>query len=113
MRGCVRFVAQHALIEERLADPVCWCSLVCLISAAITIVGLLDSSHAQTARGKKCALLVGVCEYDSSALQALDYPENDVEELSKLLNTPAAGFASVRVLTNKRGGNDAESLGPS
>src|SRR5262249_41648468 len=27
-RGCVGFVAQHGLIEEMLADPVCWCPLV-------------------------------------------------------------------------------------
>jgi formylglycine-generating enzyme required for sulfatase activity len=72
------------------------------------VVLLLESGHAQTVRGKKYALLVGVCQYDSSALQTLDYPENDVEELSKLLNRPAAGFASVRVLTNKRGGKDSK-----
>jgi tetratricopeptide (TPR) repeat protein len=53
--------------------------------------------------GGKCALLVGVRDYDSSKLAPLLYTENDVEELGKVLGGPESGFVQVRLLTSSRG----------
>jgi uncharacterized caspase-like protein len=71
-----------------------------LLSLAVAFV-LLDASQAQTEKGKKHALLVGVRSFDHAALTPLQYTENDVEELAKALTE--GGFASVRVLTTTRG----------
>jgi uncharacterized caspase-like protein len=62
---------------------------------------LLDTSQAQTDKGKKYALLVGVRDYDSFKLRKLDFTENDAEDLAAELSE-RAGF-SVRVLTSTRG----------
>jgi hypothetical protein len=57
-----------------------------LLSLLVAALVLLDGTQAQTDKGKKYALLVGVLEYDSSLLEKLKYAENDVEELGKLLS---------------------------
>jgi tetratricopeptide (TPR) repeat protein len=53
--------------------------------------------------GGRCALLVGVRDYDSSKLLPLKYTENDVEELAEILKRPEAGFSFLRLLTTTRG----------
>jgi formylglycine-generating enzyme required for sulfatase activity len=78
-------------------------SLLCLSLLALS---LPPASSAQPAGGKKYALLVGVAEYSSAHFPPLQYAEKDVEELAKLLRQPAAGFASVRILTTARGEKD-------
>jgi hypothetical protein len=66
------------------------------------LLSLLCSIPAQAAPGKRHALLVGVREHVSARFSALEYTENDVEELAKVLNGPG-GFSSVRVLSTTRG----------
>jgi TPR repeat protein len=51
----------------------------------------------------KCALLVGVRDYDSAKLSPLRFTENDVEELARVLDNPETGFSQVRLLTSTRG----------
>jgi TPR repeat protein len=63
----------------------------------------LAAGGRSTASGGKLALLVGVRDYDSGNLSPLQYPENDVEELARILQSPEAGFAHVRLLTSTRG----------
>jgi TPR repeat protein/uncharacterized caspase-like protein len=53
--------------------------------------------------GKKFALLVGVRTYGHSKLPDLQYTENDVEDLARLLQKKPAGWARVRLLTSTRG----------
>jgi uncharacterized caspase-like protein len=73
-------------------------------------LSLLAAAPARPAEGgKKHALLVGVAEYNHSKLPDLKYPENDVEELAKILRRPSAGFDSVRLLTSTRGKSDPKS----
>jgi uncharacterized caspase-like protein len=72
--------------------------LVLLLPALVACL-LLDVSQAQTDRGKKYALLVGVKDYRHSDLAPLSYTENDVEELAKALK----GFTEVVVLTTSAG----------
>jgi hypothetical protein len=58
-------------------------------------------------RGQAHALLVGVCDYEHSALIPLRYTENDVEELARLLDRPGSPFHNnVRVLSCSRGKKD-------
>jgi uncharacterized caspase-like protein len=84
----------------------CWLPLA-LVSLAASWA-LLASSSAQTPRGKKYALVVGVRSYDSFKLRKLDYTENDAEDLARELSK-RAGF-SVRVLTTTRGEKDTSDL---
>jgi hypothetical protein len=56
-------------------------------TGALLAVALLGPVQARTAKGKKYALLVGVTKYDSANFgPALEYTENDVEELDRALN---------------------------
>jgi formylglycine-generating enzyme required for sulfatase activity len=81
--------------------PVSRWFVVVLLSSLIAALVLLDGTQAQTDRGKKHALVVGVRDYDSFKLRKLDYTENDAEDLAHELSK-RAGF-SVRVLTTSRG----------
>ena len=67
-------------------------------------VVLLDATQAQTDRGKKYALLVGVRSYRHSDLENLKDTENDVVELADALK----GFTEVVVLTTSAGQKKAE-----
>ena len=82
-----------------------WFRLV-LLSGLLVGLGFALPGWTQAARGKRYALLVGVREYDSSALRGLEFTENDVVELAKELRKPSAGFTEVRVMTNSRSGKD-------
>jgi formylglycine-generating enzyme required for sulfatase activity len=83
--------------HPRLAAAVALFVLSALAAPALT----------QAPKGKKHALLVGVREYRRSTLfPGLKYTENDVEKLAALLRSPAAGFATVRVLTTTGGEKD-------
>jgi TPR repeat protein len=75
---------------------------VTLLSALGAAFVLPGTALAQTDRGKKYALLVGVRHYDSAKLEPLRFTENDVEELAGALTAEGA-FASLRVLTTTRG----------
>jgi formylglycine-generating enzyme required for sulfatase activity len=77
---------------------------VALLSALAVAFLLLDATQAQTDKGKKYALLVGVKDYLHPDLASLSYTENDVVELADALK----GFAEVVVLTTSRGAKDAE-----
>jgi formylglycine-generating enzyme required for sulfatase activity len=57
---------------------------------------------AQTAAGKKHALLVGVRTYSSGKFEPLRFTENDVEDLAVVLKEKG-GFTSLRVLSTGRG----------
>jgi Tfp pilus assembly protein PilF len=57
-------------------------------------------------QARKYALLVAVRFYRHAALPDLKYPENDVEELARLLQAGSAGFR-VTLLTSTRGRADA------
>jgi TPR repeat protein len=65
--------------------------------AALTVLLYIAPAHA----GKRYALLVGVREYDHADLRKLEFTENDIEELAKVLKR--AGYAEVVVLTSTRG----------
>ena len=78
--------------------------LVAAIFSTLASVLLLGATQAQTAKGKKYALLVGVTEYDHASLPTLKYTENDVEELATILHD--ADFTSIRVLSVSRGKKD-------
>jgi formylglycine-generating enzyme required for sulfatase activity len=73
-----------------------------LLSSLAVSFALLAPSPAQTSTGKKHALLVGVRKYDSDKFEDLQFTENDVEELARVLGGQA-GFTSVRVLSTTRG----------
>jgi TPR repeat protein len=75
------------------------CLAVLLLALAMLPANL---ARAETETGKKRALLVGVRDYKSSKFEPLDYTENDVEELAKVL-LGEARFDDVRVLTSTRG----------
>jgi formylglycine-generating enzyme required for sulfatase activity len=83
-----------------------WLPVVLLSSLALALL-LRDASQAQTDKGKKYALLVGVREYDSVKFPKLAYTENDAEDLAGVLDK--AGF-SVRVLTSSRGAKRKDDL---
>jgi hypothetical protein len=70
----------------------CWLPLVLVSLAAFW--ALLASSSAQTPRGNKYALVVGVRSYDSFKLRKLDYTENDAEDLAGELSK-RAGFSVI------------------
>jgi formylglycine-generating enzyme required for sulfatase activity len=70
-----------------------------LLSSLAVAFLLLDATQAQTGKGKKYGLLVGVKEYRHSDLRPLDYTENDVVELAEALR----GFTEVVVLTTSAG----------
>jgi formylglycine-generating enzyme required for sulfatase activity len=80
--------------------PLGRCLAVVVLSSLVALV-LLDASQAQTDKGKKYALVVGVRDYDSFKLRKLDYTENDAEDLAEELHNKG-GF-SVRLLTTSRG----------
>jgi hypothetical protein len=84
-------------------------------ASALLFCALLTTCPAKAGEGrpgsrKGYALLVGVREYDHTALAPLKYTENDVEELARLLDRTDSPFAgNVRVLTCSRGKtNDRE-----
>jgi formylglycine-generating enzyme required for sulfatase activity len=83
---------------QRSAPVSRWLVAVLLSSLGASLV-LLDGTQAETAKGKKYALLVGVRTYDHKKLEDLKYTENDVEELADALQ----GFSEVVVLTSTRG----------
>lgn len=58
--------------------------LCCLVILA----GAIASAWSDQAKGKRYALLVGVKSYDHRKLTDLKFTENDVEELSAVLETP-------------------------
>jgi formylglycine-generating enzyme required for sulfatase activity len=72
------------------------------VTAAVLLV--LGPAAAQTSRGEKVALLVGVKEYHDSKLPNLKYTEDDVEDLARVLRQ-AGGYACT-VLTGGRGQTD-------
>jgi hypothetical protein len=70
----------------------------------IILATFLPAAPAQTATGKSYALLIGVRDYDHRDLDPLQYTENDVEELARLLDRPGSPFhRRVRLLTTTRG----------
>lgn len=73
-------------------------------------IGLVSSPAlaADSPKGRKLALLVGVKEYDHAQLPDLQFPENDVEELAEVLRLQRF---QVVLLTTKLG-QDNESLLP-
>jgi formylglycine-generating enzyme required for sulfatase activity len=81
--------------------PVSRWFVAALLSSLVAALILLDGTQAQTTKGKKYALLVGVREYDSAKFPTLEYTENDADDLAEVL-AKQAGF-SVRVLTTSRG----------
>src|SRR5436309_1956353 len=74
-----------------------------LVLPLLAVLVLLGPSVAQTGKGKKYALLVGVKTYHHSDLKDLEYTENDVEELAGVLK----GFSEVVLLTSTRGAKKA------
>src|SRR3712207_3074718 len=82
-------------------------ALPAALCVAASLALLPPPAEAQSPRGKRYALLVGVNEYDHAKLPALRYTENDAEELAKVLRSKASGFDEVRVLTTARGKKDA------
>src|SRR5207249_105345 len=79
----------------------------CLPLALLGCLGAavaLASAQEPARSGRKVALLVGVRDYErNDRFPNLQYTENDVEELAKILK--AAGF-EVRLLTSTRGKKD-------
>jgi hypothetical protein len=73
-----------------------------LLTLAVLSSGLLAlaTGQAQTGKGKRYALLVGVKEYDHHKLAPLRFTENDVVEMAKLLRP--AGY-EVTVLCDSTG----------
>jgi formylglycine-generating enzyme required for sulfatase activity len=71
-----------------------------VVSSLVAGLVLLGPGLAQTEKGKKYALLVGVREYHHDSLRDLAHTENDVEELSEVLT--ASGY-KVAVMTCTRG----------
>src|SRR5262245_15101462 len=55
----------------------------------LVLLGLAAAPPAAQAQSKKYALLVGVTEYDHPEVRSLKYTENDVVELSKILQGKA------------------------
>jgi hypothetical protein len=84
---------------SRLVPLGCWLP-VALLSSLVAALVLLDASQAQTAKGKKHALLVGVRQYAHDSLPDLKHTENDVEEVARVL---ARSGYRVRLLTSTRG----------
>src|SRR5438128_386515 len=83
-----------------------WRGLSCLavVFAGLVLLSADPPAEAQPAvKGKKYALLVGVRSYRHSHFTELQFAENDVEELGKLLLAPQAGFTEVVLLTSSRG----------
>jgi uncharacterized caspase-like protein len=72
-----------------------------LLALAASLASLFVPARAEAR--KKYALLVGVKEYDHKKLPNLQFTENDVEALAKVLREEKAGFDSVAVLTSSRG----------
>src|SRR5436309_431738 len=70
--------------------------LAVLLLGACSLLSLPTQGRPAKA-GKKYALLVGVCEYEHARLSDLQFAENDVAELAKLLRP--AGF-DVSLLTD-------------
>lgn len=81
---------------------VCLLVMACLVSLLALTFGQAD-----TKKGKKYALLVGVREYEHGNLTNLAHTENDVEELGTLLRK--ADYDEVVLLTTTRGKGDSAS----
>ncbi len=78
------------------------------LSVVLAVVVLVVPGWTQVPEGKKVALLVGVRQYKRDThFPDLQYTENDVVELAKVLRSPAAGFSTVRLLTTTRGEKNA------
>src|ERR1700691_6259319 len=73
------------------------------VISLLVAVSLPAPGPAQQEQESKFALLVGVTKYKHDKLRDLEYTENDVEELAKVL----PGFKKV-LLTSKRGVEDAK-----
>jgi uncharacterized caspase-like protein len=86
---------------DRLVPPCRWLPVALLSLVAVVSVPP-GVSQAQTDKGKKHALLVGVRDYRSGKFESLRFTENDVEDLASVLRK-TGGFHSVRVLTTTRG----------
>ncbi len=75
--------------------------------ALLTLVAALAASAAAAEPappGKSHALLVGVRDYAAETFGPLEYTENDVEELARLLDRPGSPWqGNVRLLTSTRG----------
>jgi formylglycine-generating enzyme required for sulfatase activity len=80
--------------------PASRCLAFVVVSSLVAGVALLGPGLAQTEKGKKYALLVGVRSYDHDSLPDLKHTENDVEEVGKVL--ARAGYR-VTLLTTTRG----------
>src|SRR5262249_41720849 len=74
------------------------------IRTALVVQKKKLAAPAQAQTGKRYALLVGVTEYDSSALTTLKYAENDVVKLAEALN----GCDEVILLTTSKGKDGAK-----
>jgi formylglycine-generating enzyme required for sulfatase activity len=81
--------------------PLGRCLAILVLSSLVAVLALLDALQAETPKGKKHALVVGVREYDSAKLTNLKYTENDAEGLAEVLREKG-GFA-VRLLTTSLG----------
>src|SRR4051812_24607571 len=83
-------------------SPASWFRAVGLCGFAV-VLGVLVPAWSDEEKGKKYALLVGVNEYESGKLASLQYAENDVDELAKVLK---ANSFDVRLLSNSAGKKD-------
>jgi uncharacterized caspase-like protein len=79
------------------------------LSALLIVAVTFASVRSDEAKGKKYALLVGVTEYDSPHFSTLNYTANDALQMEQALKK--AGFASIRVLTDKSGAKNAPTAG--
>src|SRR5437763_1022565 len=78
------------------------------VSVILATVVAIAPGWTQPPVGKKVALLVGVTNYTRSThYPNLQYCENDVVKRAETLRPPAAGFATVRLLTTWLGKKNA------
>jgi hypothetical protein len=87
--------------------PASRCLAVVVVSSLVASLVLLAPGLAQTEKGKKYALLVGVRSYDHDSLPDLMHTENDVEEVGKVL--ARSGYL-VTLLTTTRGKSNNNAL---
>src|SRR5262245_12487676 len=85
---------------EAVMSPAAWFRAVGLCGFTV-VLGVIVPGWSEEKKVEKYALLVGVNKYDSNKLSELQYAENDVAELAKILKSN--GF-DVRLLS----GNSAK-----
>src|SRR4051794_3726597 len=83
-----------------------WTVRIVGVMAVSLLPGVLAHSQGPAQQGEKYALLVGVRQYDpTQPLPPLTYPEDDIEELARVLEAAGYPRENIKLMTQREGAN--------